>query len=69
MSGLAQQKLASAIWRRFIDKTFGMSDEEISEWVKNDYPNGEIKSKKDKFGKTVWFVDASSIDLGFARKK
>jgi hypothetical protein len=42
-----------------------MSDDEISEWVKNNYPNGEIKSKKDRFGKTVWFVDVSSINLAF----
>ena len=65
MSGLARHKVASSIWNRFIDKTTGMSDDEISEWVKNNYPNGEIKSKKDRFGKTVWFVDVSSINLAF----
>lgn len=68
MTGLAHHKMASAIWNRFIDKTTGMSDDEITEWVKNNYPNGEIKKKTDRFGKTVWFVDTSAIKLDFLNK-
>lgn len=60
--------MASAIWNRFIDKTFSMSDEEIADWVEKNYPNGEIKSKKDRFGKTIWFVDVSSINLAFPKQ-
>jgi hypothetical protein len=60
--------MASSIWNRFIDKTFSMSDEEIAEWVEKNYPNGEIKSKKDRFGKTIWFVDVSSINLAFPKQ-
>ncbi len=63
MTGLARHKMASSIWNRFIDKTFSMSDAEIAEWVEKNYPNGEIKSKKDRFGKTIWFVDVSAINL------
>lgn len=68
MTGLARHKMASAIWNRFIDKTFSMSDEEIADWVEKNYPNGEIKSKKDRFGKTIWFVDVSSINLAFPKQ-